>query len=70
MLSNRTLAAVAGALYLLTFVTSFPALALKESYLRGDGGPLAAQWGAVLEDFLGVGVHWNSGFLVPDSAEI
>lgn len=48
MLSNRTLAAVAGALYLLTFVTSFPALALKESYLRGDGGPLAAQWGAVL----------------------
>ena len=30
------------------------------------GGPV----GSCPRDFLGVGVHWNSGFLVPDSAEI
>ena len=65
MLSNRTLAAVAGALYLLTFVTSFPALALKESYLRGDGGPLAAQWGAVLEILLALACIETAVFLYP-----
>lgn len=65
MLSNRTLAAVAGALYLLTFVTSFPALALKESYLRGDGGPLAAQWGAVLKIFLALACIGTAVFLYP-----
>lgn len=65
MLSNRTLAAVAGVLYLLTFVTSFPALALKESYLRGDGGPLAAQWGAVLEILLALACIGTAVFLYP-----
>ena len=65
MLSNRTLAAVAGALYLLTFVTSFPALALKESYLRGDGGPSAAQWGAVLEIVLALACMGTAVFLYP-----
>ncbi|MDF1487476.1 DUF4386 domain-containing protein [Tessaracoccus caeni] len=49
MATDRMLAATAGSLYLLTFVTSFPALALKESFLRGDGAPSSALWGAALE---------------------
>lgn len=37
MSSNRVLSAVAGWLYLLTFFTSIPALALKQPYLDSEG---------------------------------
>ena len=52
MLTNRQLAAIAGALYLLTFLTSIPALGLKEPFLRGEGTMVAAQAAALLEILL------------------
>ncbi|MGV8883861.1 MAG: DUF4386 domain-containing protein [Rhodoglobus sp.] len=44
----RRLSIIAGALYLVTFATSFPALALKTGFLTG-GDPALAVWGAILE---------------------
>lgn len=51
MTRPRRLAFVAGALYLLTVVTSIPALALKDPVLAdpGAGGASALQWAAALE---------------------
>jgi hypothetical protein len=51
MTAHRKLAAVIGALYLLTFATSIPALALKQSFLQGGGGgaEAALHWAALLE---------------------
>lgn len=37
MTTHRRLATITGALYLLTFATSIPALALKQPFLEGDG---------------------------------
>lgn len=54
MTSHRTLAAVTGGLYLVTFATSVPALALKEPFLAGSGSVAAAQTAAVLEIILAV----------------
>lgn len=49
MTDQRMLARIAGALYLLTFATSIPALALKQPFLEGGGSAAAAQWAALLE---------------------
>lgn len=49
MTTPRMLALVTGALYLVTFATSIPALALKRSFLY-DGGPLThMHWAVMLE---------------------
>ncbi len=53
--SARTIALVAGVLYLLTFVTSIPTLALyatvlhDPAYVLGSGPDTAVQWGGFLE---------------------
>ena len=53
--SSRTIALVAGALYILTFVTSIPTLALyatvlhDPAYILGPGPDTAVQWGGFLE---------------------
>ncbi|MGX5681730.1 DUF4386 domain-containing protein [Schumannella luteola] len=49
MTRDRRLALSAGVLYLVTFVTSIPALALKTAYLTGGAPAAAASAGAVLE---------------------
>lgn len=49
MTNHRMLAVIAGALYLLTFATSIPALALKQPFLDGGGSTAAAQWAVLLE---------------------
>lgn len=46
---HRSLARIAGALYLLTFATSIPALVLKQPFLEGAGSIAAAHWAALLE---------------------
>lgn len=51
MTTDRRLALATGLLYLATFATSFPALALKTAYLQG-GAPGLAAGGAVLEILL------------------
>ena len=48
-MTARTLARVAGVLYLVTFVTSIPALALKRPYLQTGAGVDALRWAAALE---------------------
>ena len=48
MTPYRRLSRIAGVLYLVTFATSFPALALKTGFLAG-GNPALAAWGAVIE---------------------
>lgn len=52
MTSTRKLALVTGILYLVTFVTSIPALALKVAYLDGDASITSLQWGVLLEILL------------------
>ena len=49
MSPDRRLALWAGIFYLLTFVTSFPALAFKTPLLEGSAEPELAAWGLVLE---------------------
>lgn len=49
MSPDRRLALWAGIFYLLTFVTSIPALALKTPLLEGRGASNLAAWGLVLE---------------------
>lgn len=49
MSPDRRLALWAGIIYLLTFVTSIPALALKTPLLEGRGETDLAAWGLVLE---------------------
>lgn len=46
---HRKLAIITGALYLLTFATSIPALALKRSFLHGDGAAAELTWAVILE---------------------
>jgi len=49
MTTSRRLAAVTGVLYLVTFATSIPALALKRPFLQGEGTAATMQWAVVLE---------------------
>ena len=52
-MTARTLARVAGVLYLVTFVTSIPALALKRPYLQTGAGVDSLRWAAALESASG-----------------
>lgn len=67
MSDYRTLARVAGLLYLLTFVTSIPALALKQPFLQagGAGAPTGAQWAVVLEILLALSCLGTAVALAP-----
>jgi hypothetical protein len=47
--NHRRLAAIVGALYLVTFVTSIPALVLKTPFLAGAADPTGIRWAIVLE---------------------
>ena len=58
-------ARVAGWLYLLTFVTSIPALALKQPFLDGGGSATAARWAVVLEIVLAVACVGTAIALLP-----
>lgn len=49
MTTDRRLALWAGIFYLATFITSFPALALKTPLLAGETEPGLAAWGLVFE---------------------
>lgn len=49
---QRRLSIAAGIMYLVTFVTSIPALALKEPFLRDNAPALLAQWASLLEILL------------------
>lgn len=49
MTTDRRLALWAGIFYLATFITSFPALALKTPLLAGEAEPGLAAWGLVFE---------------------
>ncbi len=49
MTTDRRLALWAGIFYLGTFITSFPALALKTPLLSGEAEPGLAAWGLVFE---------------------
>lgn len=52
MNTHRRIPLIGGLLYLGTFATSFPALALKTAYLEGSASASTAAWGAVLEILL------------------
>lgn len=54
MTAQRRLAMTIGVFYLVTFLTSIPALALKRSFLQGEGSPAALPWAVVLEILLAV----------------
>jgi len=67
MLSPRALAATAGALYLVTFLTSIPAAALNAPLLAGaaDADPAAAAWASVLEVLLALSCIGTAVVLFP-----
>lgn len=67
MSDHRTLSRLAGLLYLLTFVTSIPALVLKEPFLRaaGAGDPTATLWAVVLEVLLALSCLGTAVVLAP-----
>lgn len=65
MTDHRTLARIAGALYLLTFATSIPALALKQPFLEGGGSAAAAQCAALLELLLALACIGTAVALYP-----
>lgn len=52
MTTHRKLAIITGALYLLTFATSIPALALKQPFLQGDGAAAMLHVAVILEIIL------------------
>mgnify|MGYP001223023803 CR=1 FL=1 len=64
---TRRLAFIAGALYLLTVVTSIPALALKDPVLADPtgGGAAALQWAAALEFVLALACIGTAVALFP-----
>lgn len=49
MFTPRQLAATTGMLYLVTFATSIPALALKQDFLHNSGSAASLQWAVALE---------------------
>lgn len=67
----RKTAFVAGALYLITFITSIPALGLYDGvlnnpdYILGVGSDAALQWGAFLEVILGLACIGTAVTLFP-----
>ena len=65
MRREHRLARTAGVLYLVTFVTSIPALALKQPYLDGTGSASAARWATVLEVGLAVACAGTAVALLP-----
>jgi len=70
MSHTRRLALVAGALYLLTVVTSIPALALKDPVLANPAaldaaGTTALQWAAALELMLALACIGTAVALFP-----
>ena len=66
MTDTNRLARTAGALYLLTFATSIPALALKTPFLVGaTADPTALRWAVVLELVLAVACVGTAVALLP-----
>lgn len=67
MANPRRAAAIGGALYLVTFVTSIPAYALKSEALDNPGSPATAavQWAALLEVVLAVACVGTAVALFP-----
>lgn len=65
MFSTQTLARTTGALYLLTFVFSVPALALKQPYLDGGDNVFLARLGAVSEILLALACVGTAVFIYP-----
>ena len=64
-MTARTLARVAGVLYLVTFVTSIPALALKRPYLQTGAGVDSLRWAAALEVVLALACLGTAVALYP-----
>ena len=65
MNNDRSLARTAGILYLVTFLTSIPALALETPLLDGGIHPELAIWGALLEILLAFACVGTAIFLLP-----
>lgn len=65
MSTDRRLALWAGIAYLVTFVTSIPALALKTPLLESGAEPGLAAWGLVLEITLAVSCVATAVLLLP-----
>ena len=65
MSRDRRLARTGGLIYLATFATSIPALALKSAYLRGEAPASVAAAGAVLEILLAVACVGTALALLP-----
>ncbi|KHK95555.1 hypothetical protein LK09_18685 [Microbacterium mangrovi] len=70
MTPDRRTALTAGLLYLATFATSVPALALKTAYFAGDAGRAAASLGAVLELLLAAACVGTALVLFPVTRRI
>ena len=64
-MTDRTLARTAGVLYLVTFVSSIPALALKRPYLQAGVGVEALRWAAMLEVLLALACLGTAVALFP-----
>jgi hypothetical protein len=62
---DRSLARTAGILYLVTFLTSIPALAMETPLLDGGMHPELAIWGALLEIVLAFACVGTAIFLLP-----
>lgn len=65
MTTDRQHALAGGILYLVTFVTSIPALALKTPFLQQGSGPTAAVWGTILEVLLALACVGTAVTLYP-----
>jgi len=66
MTTTRRLALIAGILYLVTFATSIPALALKSPFLDGaTTDPVALRWAVVLELVLAIACVGTAAALLP-----
>ncbi|HML50533.1 MAG TPA: DUF4386 domain-containing protein [Propionicimonas sp.] len=70
MTTSRRIALWGGMLYLATFVTSIPALALKTSFFAGTGGRSAGAWGVVLELLLAASCVGTAVALYPATRRV
>lgn len=68
--ADLRLARWAGIFYLATFITSFPALALKTPLLTGEDAPQLAAWGLTLEILLAFSCVATSIALLPIARRI